>query len=90
MEVFGNSGEDGKGSGFKSEIIWYFNLIGGNAQKFEKSHETIFWYTKSSEYTFNKDDVRQPYSEKFLKTIRPDSEGNLTYSRGLGRDGCKT
>ena len=88
-EVFGDGGEDGKGPGFKSEIIWNFNLIGGNAKKFEKNHETIFWYTKSSKYTFNKDSVRQPYSESFLKSLKPDADGNLTYSRGLGRDGAK-
>ena len=74
---------------FKNEIIWNFNLIGGNAKKYEKSHETIFWYTKTKKYYFNKDVVRQPYSKKFLKTLKTDIDGNLIYSRGLGRDGEK-
>ena len=74
---------------FKNEIIWNFNLIGGNAKKYEKSHETIFWYTKTDKYYFNKDVVRQPYSEEFLKTVKRDDDGNMVYSRGLGRDGDK-
>lgn len=56
-EVFGDGGPEGKDAGFKAEIIWKINLIGGNAQKFEKNHETIFWYTKGSDFTFNRDPV---------------------------------
>lgn len=74
---------------FRNEIIWNFNLIGGNAKKYEKSHEVILFYTKSNKYTFNKDAVRQPYSPKFLKSLKSDEGGNLVYSRGLGRDGEK-
>ncbi|ACJ33550.1 site-specific DNA-methyltransferase [Anoxybacillus flavithermus] len=88
-EVFGDSGDEMKKAGFKGEIIWYFSLIGGNAKKFEKNHENIYWYTKSSEYIFNKDDVRQPYSKEFLEQCKRDEEGRLYYTRGMGRDGEK-
>ena len=81
-EVFGYNN-------FKNEIIWNFNTIGGNAKKYEKSHESIFWYTKTDKYYFDKDKVRQPYSEKFLKSLKADSAGKLVYSRGLGKDGKK-
>ena len=81
-EVFGKNN-------FVSEIIWSFSRIGGNAQKFEKNHENIYWYSKKGEYIFNKDDVRQPYEEKFLKTCKKDENGNLFYTRGLGKDGDK-
>ncbi len=74
---------------FKNEIIWHFNTIGGNAKKYEKSHETILWYTKSEKYYFDKDQVRQPYSEKLLEQAVRDDDGRLVYSRGMGRDGEK-
>ena len=81
-EVFGYNN-------FKNEIIWHFNTIGGNANKYEKSHETLFWYTKSKDYYFDKDQVRQPYSEKLIKQAVVDDDGRLVYSRGMGRDGEK-
>ena len=74
---------------FRNEIIWHFNTIGGNARKYEKSHETILWYTKTREYYFDKDPVRRPYSESILKAARRDADGRLVYSRGMGRDGKK-
>jgi site-specific DNA-methyltransferase (adenine-specific)/adenine-specific DNA-methyltransferase len=80
-EIFGRDN-------FINDIVWHFNLIGGNAKKYEKQHEYIFWYSKNkSNYIFNKDKARTPYSEKFLKGLKKDKEGNLVYSRGLGRDG---
>lgn len=72
---------------FKNEIIWNFNLIGGNAKKYEKSHETIFWYTKTNKYYFDKDVVRQPYSESTISMTKKDRSGKMVYTRGLGRDG---
>ncbi len=86
-EVFGDGGPEGKDAGFKAEIIWKINLIGGNAQKFEKNHETIFWYTKGDDFTFNKDDVRQSYSKEFLDSVKKDENGKMFYTRGLGKDG---
>ncbi len=79
-EIFGENN-------FQNEIIWEFSLIGGNAKKYEKNHESILYYVKSSDkFIFNKDAVRQPYSEKFLIGLKKDDKGYY-YSRGLGRDG---
>lgn len=72
---------------FVSQIIWNFNRIGGNAKKFEKHHEVIFWYSKRKEYIFNKDDVRQPYEKEFLESCKEDEDGRLYYTRGMGKDG---
>lgn len=72
---------------FVSEIIWSFGRIGGNANKFEKNHEIIYWYSKTKDFIFNKDDVRQPYDPEFLKTCKKDENGNLYYTRGMGKDG---
>lgn len=72
---------------FQNEINWHFNLIGGNAKKYEKAHETIFYYVKGNDYTFNKDKVREPYSDGTLRGAKQDEDGNLIYTSGLGRDG---
>ena len=46
-----------------NEIIWYYNS-GARSKHFGKRHDTIFWYTKSNTFTFNKDLVRVPYSPR--------------------------
>lgn len=74
---------------FVSEIIWSFGRIGGNAKKFEKNHEVIFWYSNSKTFIFNKDAARQPYDAAFLATCKKDDEGKLYYTRGMGKDGDK-
>ncbi len=75
---------------FLNDIVWSFNLIGGNAKKYEKNHEYIYWYKKNnSSYIFNKDDARQPYSKEFLSKLKMNENGDYVYSRGLGRDGEK-
>lgn len=38
---------------FKNEIIWHYRRWTGRAKKFQKLHDTILFYTKSDEYTFN-------------------------------------
>jgi adenine-specific DNA-methyltransferase len=47
-EVFGRSN-------FRNELIWwYYNKYQGNIKRFASNHDVIFWYSKSSEYTFNR------------------------------------
>ena len=46
---------------FRNEIIWHYNS-GARGRGFGKRHDIIFWYSKTSHYTFNKDLVRVPYS----------------------------
>ena len=41
---------------FKNEIIWCYKSAQGSRKKcFVKQHDTIFFYTKSNNYFFNKD-----------------------------------
>ena len=74
---------------FVSEIIWSFTRIGGNANKYEKNHEVIFWYSNSRAVIFNKDAARQPYDAAFLASCKKDKDGKLYYTRGMGKDGDK-
>lgn len=47
---------------FQNEIVWCYTGGGKSRMDFGKKHDIILRYTKSSEYTFNGDDVRVPYN----------------------------
>ena len=49
---------------FRNEIIWCYSRATSPRQKvWGRMHDTLFFYTKSDNYTFNVDAVRLPYSE---------------------------
>lgn len=51
-------------SNFRNEIVWAYYWPSAPWQRqFTRKHDMIFWYTKSSEWIFNKDDVRIAYHE---------------------------
>lgn len=70
---------------FQNEIVWSFSKVGGVEKRWAKRHELIFFYTKSKDWLFNIDEVREPYSESLMKSLKEDS-GGLYYTRGLGLD----
>lgn len=39
--------------GFRNEIIWLYGLGGSSPKCYPKKHDTILWYTKSSQWYFN-------------------------------------
>lgn len=73
-EVFGNGGKDSKGPGFKNEIIWAYRIQGVGKGTWARKHDTIFFYTKTSDYTFNVEKEDVIYENKFIDTqcISPD------------------
>ncbi len=48
---------------FLNEIIWHYTGGGRSRTYFSRKHDTVFWYRKGSEHTFNIDAVRIPYKE---------------------------
>ena len=68
-EVFGTSQ-------FKNELIWDKGFRGTEAKNiFQRSHDTIYWYTKSSQYLWNS--PAQPYKDDGAgRYNKVDSEGN--------------
>lgn len=46
---------------FQNEIIWHYRRWSSPSKKFQRLHDTIFFYTKSKEYTFNPKLI--PYTE---------------------------
>lgn len=53
-----------------NEIVWVYHGPSPIRSAFNRKHDTILAYTKSDEYTFNVDDVREPYNENTVKTFK--------------------
>jgi DNA modification methylase len=52
-----------------NEIIWVYHGPSPIRSAFNRKHDTILAYTKSQEYSFNVDSVRQPYDPSTVKTF---------------------
>ena len=47
---------------FRNEIVWCYTGPGGrNPRQFNRQHQTLFWYSKGTEWTFNKEEIGIPY-----------------------------
>jgi len=60
-----------------NEIIWVYHGPSPIRSAFNRKHDTILVYTKSSDYTFNVDDVRQPYNPNTIKTFASSSKAGF-------------
>src|SRR3989337_444966 len=52
-----------------NEIIWVYHGPSPIRSAFNRKHDTILAYTKSSKYTFNAEAVRAPYNPNTVKTF---------------------
>jgi DNA modification methylase len=55
---------------FQNEIIWHYRGGGVSSKRFGKRHDTIFYYTKGSTWTFNVDEIRTAYSQESLERLK--------------------
>lgn len=79
-EVFGRDVEEKK-PGLQNEIIWFYPDSPGRPEnRFAPKHDTIYWYSRTSEYVFNADSVREPILEASKK--RYESSRYLINSQG--------
>lgn len=76
-------GQDGN---FINEIIWCYGSGGASKRHFSRKHDVIFFYAKGDDYTFNVDEVREPYSSP-EKSMTPKVVGDKMYVKmnPLGR-----
>lgn len=61
-----------------NEIIWAYTGPGSpKIKQFNRKHDTIFWYSKSDKWTFNKDQIRVPYKDpnQSFRAAFDDGEG---------------
>jgi len=75
-------------SSFRREVIWNVGSVSGfksQVKGWVRQHSTILYYTKSQDFTFNKQYV--PYKEEYVKKMfrYKDEEGRLYRKRRGGR-----
>jgi DNA modification methylase len=62
---------------FRNEIVWCYTGPGSPGQRqFSRKHDTIFWYSSGSTWTFNADEVRIPHSEKTRENYKAGLVGS--------------
>jgi len=67
---------------FQNEIIWYYKRWTNVSARFQRMHDTIFFYTKESGYTFNC--LYQPFSDRTIhREISVDGITNLAEKRDI-------
>jgi len=75
----------------KNEIIWKYS--GGRLGKrfFGRKHDTIYWFSKSENWIFNPNEVRDEYAEatkeRFSNTIKNIRDGKDFGEQSLNPDG---
>ena len=53
------------GRSFRNEIVWCYSRPSAPRQRqLSRVHDIVFWYSKGSAWTFNPDEIRQPYAAK--------------------------
>ena len=72
---------------FRNEVVWSMDTSSGFktvANKYTRSHDIIWYYSKTNRYTFNKQHIG--YRDEYLKKFNSiDSDGNKYRDRGGGR-----
>ena len=74
---------------FQNEIIWKRTFAHSGASRYGTVHDTIFFYTGSAEYTWNKQ--FQPYEAEYIETFfnHKDERGQRWMRMDLTGDGIR-
>ena len=69
-EIFGKQN-------LRNEIVWCYHGPGSpGMRQYNRKHDTIFWYSKSDEWIFQDQDIREKHSEKTLGNFKSGLEGS--------------
>jgi DNA modification methylase len=60
-----------------NEIIWIYHGPSPIRSAFNRKHDTILAYTRSKDYVFNVDAIRQPYDPNTVKTFESSSKAGF-------------
>lgn len=67
---------------FRNEIIWYYyNKMQGNVNRFASNHDTIFWYSRTGDYSFQKQVEKRGETVRQLKRIWDKKSQKLVNAR---------
>jgi len=78
----------GKKHGLKlrNRIIWHFGHGLHCSKRFSGRHETIVWFTKSDNYTFNLDPIRVPQKYPGKKNFKKNEKYGTLSGNPLGKN----
>jgi len=62
----------------RNRIVWHFEHGLHSSNKFSGRYETILWFTKSNDYTFNLDNVRVPQKYPGKVAYKGENKGKYT------------
>jgi DNA modification methylase len=68
---------------FRNEIVWCYRGAGYPKKDFGKRHDIILRYSKTNKYTFNLDDVREPYADATVERFK-HYIGNVRKGKDFG------
>jgi site-specific DNA-methyltransferase (adenine-specific) len=68
---------------FRNEIVWCYRGAGYPNKDFGKRHDIILRYSKTEDYKFNLDDIREPYAEATRERFK-HYVGNKRYGKDYG------
>jgi adenine-specific DNA-methyltransferase len=69
-EIFGKQN-------LRNEIIWAYHGPGSpGMRQFNRKHDAVYWYTKSTEWIFNDADIREQHSDKTLGNFKSGLAGS--------------
>ena len=75
-----------QGGEFRNEIVWCYTRPSSPKKQFPRTHDVIFFYTKTAEAPFYRDAIRIPYDEETLaRTNRNPGEKSVMGARGKDR-----
>ena len=74
-KIWGWGDHDGRGPGFKNEIIWQYSWGIHVDTLWNRKHDSILFYTKSDEFTFNASEVMDKREDEVLRRLASGTPG---------------
>lgn len=70
----------------RNRIVWHFGHGLHTKRRFSGRHETILWFTKGDDYTFNLDAVRVPSKYPGKRKFKPGADHGKLSGNPLGKN----
>lgn len=67
---------------FRNEIIWCYTSASNTSGDFPKKHDNIYRYSKSNDFSFNKEQILVEYDEKTKANYKQGLKGSGTFYEG--------
>lgn len=68
-----------------NQITWLYHGPSPIRNAFNRKHDTIYMYSKSKDYTFNSDAIREPYHSNTVKTFESSAKAGFGKVPDLAR-----